>query len=57
MSVFSLPQALYERKAPGLQESGCVALIVAGCVVAGAGDLSFDALGYATAFFCAVLQV
>ncbi len=49
-------QAVYERKMPGTAESCCVALIVSGCVIAGAGDLTFSLAGYGTALLCAAVQ-
>lgn len=49
-------QALHERKLPGAQEVACVCLIVSGCIIAGAGDLSYTPSGYATALLCASAQ-
>lgn len=51
-----LSQALHERKLPGAQEVACVCLIVTGCIIAGAGDLSYSPSGYATALLCASVQ-
>lgn len=45
-----------DRRLPDGQIAASVVLIVAGCVVAGAGDLAFDAYGYAMALTCALCQ-
>ncbi len=46
-----------ERRLPGVHVTGSVLLTVAGCVVAGLGDLTFDPRSYAVALAAAVLQV
>lgn len=46
-----------DRRAPPPSTLGSVLLVVAGCLVAGAGDLAFDPHGYTLAILCAVLQV
>eukprot|EP00798_Chlamydomonas_sp_ICE-L_P015564 gene15564-21661_t len=49
-------KVVMDRRLPELREACAVALVVSGCVIAGAGDLSFDPVGYALALFCASLQ-
>ncbi|KAG1668379.1 hypothetical protein FOA52_004888 [Chlamydomonas sp. UWO 241] len=49
-------KAIAERKLPGASETACVAVIVAGCIIAGAGDLAYSASGYSAALLCAALQ-
>ncbi|KXZ42614.1 hypothetical protein GPECTOR_130g575 [Gonium pectorale] len=49
-------KAGYDRRWPDVQTTSSVLLIVGGCLVAGAGDLSFDAKGYTLALFCAGMQ-
>lgn len=46
-----------DKKWPESQITLSVVLVVSGCVVAGVGDLTFDSLGYLSAFLCALMQV
>lgn len=49
-------RAAMDRRAPPASISASVALIVLGCVVTGAGDLTFDLAGYLFAFASCLLQ-
>ncbi|GIL88330.1 hypothetical protein Vretimale_15073 [Volvox reticuliferus] len=49
-------KAVMERRWPDVQTTFSVLLIVSGCMVAGAGDLSFDGQGYTLALVCAFMQ-
>jgi solute carrier family 35 protein len=49
-------QALVRRQMPPTNISLSVLLVVAGCVVAGLGDLAFDPLGYAYALASCATQ-
>ncbi|KAG2500946.1 hypothetical protein HYH03_000770 [Edaphochlamys debaryana] len=49
-------KAVVERRLPDSSTTFSVLLIVGGCLVAGAGDLSFSGNGYFLALVCAVLQ-
>lgn len=50
------PQALIYKRMPKTEITASVLLVVAGCVVAGIGDLSFDPLGYLFAFASCATQ-
>ncbi|PNH07699.1 Protein MEMO1 [Tetrabaena socialis] len=45
-----------DRRCPERQVVAAVVMVVGGCLVAGVGDLSFDAPGYTAALVCAALQ-
>mmetsp|Transcript_35712 Transcript_35712/g.79433 ORF Transcript_35712/g.79433 Transcript_35712/m.79433 type:complete len:396 (+) Transcript_35712:147-1334(+) len=49
-------KAVIERKAPAAHDVRCVALVVGGCILTGAGDLGFDPIAYTLALVCAALQ-
>ncbi|GIL68560.1 hypothetical protein Vafri_21813 [Volvox africanus] len=49
-------KAVVDRRWPDVQTTSSVLLIVSGCMVAGAGDLSFDGQGYTLALVCAFMQ-
>lgn len=49
-------KAVMDRRWPDVGTTLSVLLIVGGCMVAGAGDLSFDGQGYALALLCAFMQ-
>ncbi|GLC45305.1 hypothetical protein PLESTB_000307600 [Pleodorina starrii] len=51
-----ITKAVVDRRWPDAQTTSSVLLIVSGCMVAGAGDLSFDGQGYALALLCAFMQ-
>ncbi|EFJ44434.1 hypothetical protein VOLCADRAFT_64922, partial [Volvox carteri f. nagariensis] len=49
-------KAVMDKRWPDAQTTSSVLLIVSGCMVAGAGDLSFDGQGYSLALLCAFMQ-
>ena len=49
-------QSCIWRQLPGHQITASVILIVAGCIVAGIGDLTFDVVGYAYAMLSCLCQ-
>ena len=57
MPRIPLTQAVADGRWPEADIGVSVLLIVSGCIVAGAGDLSFDGLGYMLALGCACVQV
>lgn len=55
-SVLSHAQSAVRRRWPQPQVSLSVLLVVAGCVVAGLGDLAFDPAGYLFALGSCTMQ-
>ncbi|GIL72333.1 hypothetical protein Vretimale_3998 [Volvox reticuliferus] len=49
-------KAIIRKRWPRLEISAAVFLVVAGCVVAGIGDLSFDLMGYVFALMSCTMQ-
>lgn len=49
-------QAALHRRWPRTQVCGSVLLVVSGCIVAGFGDLGFDAPGYMYALLSCITQ-
>ncbi|EFJ43034.1 hypothetical protein VOLCADRAFT_66339 [Volvox carteri f. nagariensis] len=54
--IILIVKAIYKKRWPRLEISLAVFLVVAGCVVAGIGDLSFDLMGYVFALMSCTMQ-
>ena len=52
----ALSKAVVDRRLPDWPTAASVSVIVAGCLVAGVGDLDFSGAGYALALLCAQVE-
>lgn len=54
--LLPIAQVFIDRKYPDMNVTASMLLSVSGCIIAAAGDLSFDSQGYTVALVCAALQ-